>query len=414
MTLVAVFLIALVPRLAYFAWSPPVFAGEYWDLSSSLLDHGTLALDGVRTTRFEPLYPLFIAGARMLTGGNVAAVQGLQIGVASLGAVWLFLLARELAGSTRVAWIAVALYACHPLLVRHAADHSDSALMTTAILLFAYAFTRTSTPARAAVAGACLGIATLTRAVALPIIPLAAVVLLTQHMRTPAVVFLLASLAVASPMLVRDYEIRGSLAPARQGVNLFIGNSEYSAAIMPDHSPDILQRYATSLAARELPGLAPDSPVFPDEADAVLGRLAWEEIARHPLQALALKLRNVWYFFSPFLVPSHELTPDTAIAFGPSGRVTVSNAPLRPLSERVTFAAASCLILVLAIAGVLMRGRALRHDGILWSVLFCFVAVYSLYFPATRYAAPVVFVMLFYAAVGIDGAMTTLSGARAR
>jgi len=423
MTLVAVFLMALAPRLAYLAWSPPVFAGEYWEISSSLLDHGTFALDGIRTTRFEPLYPLFIAGARAITGSSPAAVQVLQIAMASLGGVLLFLLARDLTGHTRIAWIAAILYAAHPLLVRHAADHSDSALMTTAVLLFAYTFTRavastgsTGSPGSAAVvlAGACLAIAVMTRVVALPIMPLAAVVLLAHGQRRAACLFVLACAVVLSPMIVRDYDVGGSLAPSRHGSNLFLGNSEYTAALMPDHSPDLLQRYTDSMAAREMPSVPLDSPHFGDAADAMLEHLAWENIRRHPLQTLALKLRNVCYFFSPFLVPSHLLLPETTIAFGPSGQVTVDHAPLRPLAERVTFSIASFFVLATALVGLVVRGAGVRRDAILWCITATFVAVHSVYFPATRYTAPVLFVLLFYSAVAIDGGLTALDGRGAR
>ena len=41
------------------------------------------------------------------------------------------------------------------------------------------------------------------------------------------------------------------------------------------------------------------------------------------------------------------------------------------------------------------------HALILWLLLVTFVAVHSVYFPTTRYRAPVEFVLLFYAAVGI-------------
>jgi Dolichyl-phosphate-mannose-protein mannosyltransferase len=400
----AAFLLSLTARAGYLWWQPPGFAGEYWDLSTSLREHGTLALDGVRTARFEPLYPLFLAGARALTHDSVPAVQLLQCGVASLGAVFLFFLASRLANN-RVALVASLLFAVHPLLVRHAADLSDSALSTTALLLFICVFVRAGSVAAAASAGACLGLAVLVRSVVLPMAVLAPLLLVAGRRSAHAIALAGAALVVITPMLARDYALSGSIVPPRSGVNLFVGNSEYSAAVLPEHSPDILQHYADRLASDALGGMAPESPGFADRADAVLADLAWTQVKTAPFETIALKLRNVWYFLSPFLVPSHLLLPDTTIALEEAGHVRVERAPIRPPAERMIFTAFSSVVLVMALAGIVIRGRALRRDAVLWCALVTFVVVYSVYFPATRYTAPVVFVAMFYAAVAVDRAL---------
>ena len=59
-------------------------------------------------------------------------------------------------------------------------------------------------------------------------------------------------------------------------------------------------------------------------------------------------------------------------------------------------------LLSAAVAGVFLRRREGRTDAILWSILGSFVLVHTVYFPATRYTAPVLFVLLFYAAVGVE------------
>jgi 4-amino-4-deoxy-L-arabinose transferase-like glycosyltransferase len=381
----AAFGLSLAARVAYLLFARPAFDGYYWALSSSLVTSGTLALDGVRTARYEPLYPIFLAAARRLTGGSTLGVQLLQCAVASAGAALIFWMARRLANE-RVAWYAALLYTVHPLLIRHASDLSDSALSTTLLLLFVATFVNAETTAGSLAAGVCLGLTALTRAVVLPVFVLAPIVLAARGARTRAIALAAVAIVTITPMLARDYALTRSILPGRSGVNLFVGNSEYTASLMPEHSPDILQHYADSTSAD----------------DAELGRIAWRWMATHPKEMLELKARNLWYFVSPFLVPSRLLLPTTTIALGRDGQVAVDGAPIRPASERIVFTVFSTTLLTLALAGLAARRAAIRDDAILWCAFLSFAAVYALYFPATRYNAPVAFVPLFYAALGIE------------
>src|SRR5205814_5029025 len=72
------------------------------------------------TTLFRSLYPLFLAGARLLVGDRMFLVQALQTVVSGLGAVCLYLLAEALTARRVVALLSAALYAAYPLLVWHA------------------------------------------------------------------------------------------------------------------------------------------------------------------------------------------------------------------------------------------------------------------------------------------------------
>ena len=77
MTTHAVLLFALgaVLRLTYIAIFRPSFDSVYWSLSSGLLDTGSLSVDGIRVTDFEPGYPMFLAGTRLLLGHHPLIVQ---------------------------------------------------------------------------------------------------------------------------------------------------------------------------------------------------------------------------------------------------------------------------------------------------------------------------------------------------
>ena len=69
-----------------FSHAPSAAFGE---LASGLLSTGRFGYDGNATTYLEPLYPLFLAGARLITAGSPTLVLLLQIATGSLGGVLL-------------------------------------------------------------------------------------------------------------------------------------------------------------------------------------------------------------------------------------------------------------------------------------------------------------------------------------
>jgi hypothetical protein len=396
------FVLALVPRLLYLLVARPPYDSDYWALSSSLVTDGALALDGVPTTAFEPAYPLFLAAARLLVGDSFLLVQIVQCVVAASGAVFLHRLGARLGGSRRVGTIAAVLYAGYPLLVRHSPDGSDAALMTALLLAFAADYVGAVTPRGAARAGIWLGLAVLTRAMALPLVPLAAAIQWWNGARREAIAVSVAALVVIAPYLVRNYALDGSMLPTRGGVNLFISNSAYTADVFPDYGPDILGEYAWSVLEGSGKAPLPGSRTVERERDAVWTQLAVEEMKRHPLRTAALKIRNVLYFFSPRLVPYHEPTDTTRILLGDNGQFRVENSPRRRMSHQIIYAVSYTPVLALAIAGAWLRRGDFRRDAILWCIVATFVAVHAVYFPTTRYRVPIEFVLLFYAAVAIE------------
>ncbi len=402
---VGIFVAAALPRLAYLAYARPFFVGEYWELAGNLLEHGQLGFQGGRTT-YEPLYPLFLAAARALTGDRVWLVQTLQAVVASAGAIYLFLLAEELTSRRSVALLAGALWAIDPLLIRHAVAPGEFSLMSTLLAAFTYSFVRTTRCARAGGGGPLARTGDSVRTMALPLVALSPAILAGNGRRMAAVVLATTALAVASPLAVRNYSLNGSILPTRSGVNLFIGNSKYSAGLLPDHSPDVLQDYARDVASRH--GLAVSEYGIEDEraANALFTRLAIDEWRRHPGPMLRLKVRNVGYFFWLRLIPAYVLTDDTTIALEPDGRFRIENSPLRPPIEDVLHISSYGFLLAAAVVGIHRRGRAIRRDLVMWCIMLTFLAASVIYFPATRYRVPTEFVILFYAAVALDSLIT--------
>jgi len=193
-------------------------------------------------------------------------------------------------------------------------------LLSTLLIAFAYTASRATTAARAAMAasgwsghldasGRCAAASAHRRRL--------------SHRGRPRAALALAIVAsaIVSPWLVRNHRLNGSVWPTRSGLNLFIGNSEYSAAMLPAHSPDLLLPYANAAVAGEQPpdaqwilrrfnlehaasaagwqppALLASTPAEEKAIDARLTRMAFAHIKAHPVQILWLKLKNVAYFF---------------------------------------------------------------------------------------------------------------------
>ena len=208
-------------------------------------------------------------------------VQAVQALVASAGAVYLYKLALALTGRRRVGIGAATLFAIYPLLVRHSIDGTESALLTTLLIAFAYQFVTMRTTAGAAAAGGWLALAILTRTVALPLLLIAPLVAAARNVRM-AIAMAGAAVLVLTPYAIRNHALNGAIVPARTGINLFIANCEYAAGVIAEYGPDILVPYAESRLASE--GLAdlPATPAAEQQWDAAFRRLALAEIRQRP------------------------------------------------------------------------------------------------------------------------------------
>jgi len=392
---------AAAVRLAYLLAARPAFTIYYWDAASSLLQDGSLSIDGVKTAALEPVYPLFLAAARFLVGDRPLLVQAVQALVASAGGVYLYKLALALTGKRQIGIAAATLFAVYPLLVRHSIDGTESALLTTLLIAFAYRFVTVRTTAGAAAAGGWLGLAILTRTVALPLLLVAPFVAAAKHARL-AIAMTGAAFMVLAPYAIRNHALNGVIVPARTGINLFIANCEYAAGVVAEYGPDILVPYGEARLAGEGLGDLPATPAAEQQSDAAFRRLALAEIRQRPLPFLSLKIRNVFTFFSPILVPHRYTSAATTIHLGDHGESHVEGGSPRPLSQHVVYSLSYGAVIALAAFGVYARRYDLSSDTILWCVVLTFAAVHAVFFPSTRYRAPVDFVFLFYAAIGID------------
>ena len=123
-------------------------------------------------------------------------------------------------------------------------------------------------------------------------------------------------------------------------------------------------------------------------------------IRDHPAQVFWLKARNALYLLSPLLLP-RDAKSAAAIAKEQDGMIRLFNVQRRPWREDLAHAFAQSVILLLAGVGLIRRGLVGRDAPML--ILFVTeAALCVVFFPSTRLIAPVMFVPMIYAAVGLD------------
>jgi hypothetical protein len=203
-------------------------------------------------------------------------------------------------------------------------------------------------------------------------------------------------------MVIRTYALTGSPWPGRSGINLYIGNSPYTSALLPTYDLDLLEPEAYERFVSARPDIAADDPRSAAEFDAFLTRQAIGFMADRPWTTVRQKTLNVAYMLSPRIAPYVISGPETRVRIDGGSVAGVDNGVSRGVAEIAAHAVTASSLLVAAAAGVYLRRReVLRRDAILWAIFATLVIVNAVYVPATRYTAPVQFVLIFYSAVAL-------------
>jgi 4-amino-4-deoxy-L-arabinose transferase-like glycosyltransferase len=377
----------------------PLGAPTYYDtLATGLLTTGRFGFDGVPSTYIEPLYPAFLAATRILTGNSLPLVLILQIVLASFGGVLLYRLGARLVNRD-VGFYAALFYACYPYLIRQSVALLEITLCATLAIAATLQLSRMDRLRDAVTGGVLLALLILTRASFAPVAAAAAIWLLWRGRVRLAAGLVVTLLLVLAPWLVRNIRVDGSPVPSRVGENLYLSTSDY-ATVLPVHDIDLL----VPLALLEVEGAVPPAALTPTLAsraidEAMLAR-AIAFVRARPGRVLWLKARNVPYLFTPQLLPRYMKSPG-AFAVMQSGVVRAFNERHRPWIEDLSHAVAQAAIILLSAIG--LGGRGLREPDVPLLLIFATgAAVCIAFFPTTRLMAPVMFVPMFYAAVGLD------------
>jgi 4-amino-4-deoxy-L-arabinose transferase-like glycosyltransferase len=218
-------------------WPPSGFDDQtFYHLEPTLLAHGRGFIEPVfarigrtvPTAEHAPLYPLVLAGLAKLggTGADVQRLAGTVFGAGTIAAVGL--LGRRLGGD-RAGLLAAGLAAVYPILIT-----ADGALMSESLygclvgasLVLAYRLLDAPSLKRAALLGAVVGLAALTRGEAVVLL----VLLLIPLLRRPRGIRLAAAtcaavILVLTPWTVRNWSVFGRFVPISTDTGAVIGGA---------------------------------------------------------------------------------------------------------------------------------------------------------------------------------------------
>jgi hypothetical protein len=377
-TSAVVFAACAATRLGALAVLPPAGPTQAWTLAGDLISTGTLGAEGRPSTYLEPLYSVFLAGARLITRDTAIGVLVLQILVTSFGGVLLYLLARRVAGD-RAAAIAAAFYAVYPYFVAQSAAYMDVNLTIVLMLAATLALATAARDRGAALAGAVFGFLILQRATFTLTLVVATAWLVWRGRGRTAAIVAAAAAVVLAPWLARNLRVDGSLLPTRIGENLLVSTSAYAESVVPVYDVDPLMPLVYADAAAALP---------PDQADSqraldrvMLGR-ALQFVREHPARAARLKLRNAIHLLDPRLLPRYPAGEQTLAAVR-DGRVAFTGLRTRSSGQEAVQAIAQAIVLFCAAFGFAARGLT-RADEPVLLVVFTQALLCVAFFPTTR------------------------------
>ncbi len=291
-----ILVIALVLRLAVFLFMPFrlwIDYQEYDQLAMTWAEKGGYYSEGYKTAYQPPGYPFFLSRIYWIFGYHPRLGALAQV-FFSVGIVLLsYLIVRKIWNEKVARWCALimALFPSQALFVNLLA----SEILFTTLFLMSLLFFITAAGGRQraiyylAAGGACLGLATLTRAVTLTflIIPAIYWYLTGKNIKRTAINVLIAAAAfllVITPWMYRNHKAdKGFVISTNAGINLFIGNQPGSGmgwnqpvSVEYDVGDPLKERYV----------------------DSVTRARAWEYIKDDPAGFIKRGLLKMLYFYA--------------------------------------------------------------------------------------------------------------------
>jgi len=371
--------ICAVPRIAALWFFQAPAETQYSALARSLVDAHRYVLDGTATARIEPLCPALFALGQVLFGSMLA----IPLVLSAVAGVALFALTRGATNSVRAAWAAALLYACSPYLVRQAASPMEVTLATSLLIFAAWRMRDVGTGARAASAGLLLAAIVLIRFSFLPISVGGLALIWRRGADLRAAIATAVMIVCLVPWMAYSRATDGAIWPSRVGENLYVSTSDWARGVVPTTNVDVLVPVTTDLVRGEA------------DPDRALVRRTIGYARRHPMEVVALKLRNLAYLAQPRLLPFTERIGSASIV---DGKLVVPDQRPRPFFYEAIAAVFQTILLAGAAGGLWKRRRQFEHDAFLLIVLGGIVGVSVLFYPTSRLLAPASFVLMFYTA----------------
>jgi 4-amino-4-deoxy-L-arabinose transferase-like glycosyltransferase len=355
---------------------------EYWQIAGNLLTGQGYTYDGEHPTRMrQPLYPLFLAAIRAVSGDSVTAVLVVQSALSLVTLVLFAALAARLLSARTSGLVALAVGLYVPLAALACRVLSDSlyiALLSGAIVCWTMSM-ETRNPRWAAGLGVLLGLVGLCRPAGVPLLVLPPLVLWLQSRPRRGMLLLglgaaLSGAVIMAPWGIRNYLVLGeaTLLSTDASTSLWFGVHP----MMVTHWAG----YATPFFnLEEFHRLTAGRYYLSAEASQRLARAGWARIRADPGGVIT---RGLWKVAVTW-------------TYLPGTRPLAATSPVLFRLARVP----QILVLLLAFLG------AIRSPSSLWStalVLFLAVSAGLFLGPATaRYVIPFMPLALLFAVAAL-------------
>lgn len=421
--MLAVILLAIAIRLAFLLLFPNLFQFQstgdihgstaYDTYALSLLQTGIYGrTPGVADSQLPPLYSATLAGVYGILGRSGLSVGLYHTLLDVLSILMLIEIGRRLFKARPYAiWIGIGgglFYAAYPYLTFQNLTLNDTALFMT--LLHAFVLTlivlrdqpRTDayTVGVAALCGLILGLATLVKALLVPLAILAAFWFwIVWPLRTVIVrlgLVALVSLITVLPWIGRAYAIYGHFIPVglNSGENVWQGANDMTLPLMQ-------AGYDVQWSA---PPAGSEGIREPFARNALLMQAGLDWLKTHPQKIPDLLLTKFLVHWSIDIAPRENPRPGESFALDEQGRLVLLQNSDQPMQDSGVIAVYSDSVLdtvgrpihmlyfggllVLAIAGVILSYRQWREVSLLWAVQISMMLNYVIFHPSTRYRVP--------------------------
>lgn len=440
-----IFLVALAVRLIHFVWlqhDGTTFLTEdaeyYWGLGEAIVAHGgdymhSAASDTFPESERMPLYPYLLA-AVMALGGGLGAALCVNAILDSITCVVIAALAAR--WSMRSGIAAGIIAALSPSLIIHASmilTETIFLLPLSLALLGCVAYLADPSPRPASWTGLALGVATLARAVTLPMVfvlaAVAPVIALVRKRSLKIAAMSSCAIAVFAMLVISPVSIRNTIVFGSPALN-----SQSGAHLTLWVLPLLLQQETgrpfseiTPEINREIDAAIAKSGQDPDEMDLMVRSRILETVGWSMLKDISLKTwilsigkTSIVNLGAPMMVlhPSIRKLSNASFYNTPgSGLVDratrfLSHADPRFTSALIISGVGSIVMSILSLAGLIVLFRSQP-----WAAVFAIL--YILYFSllngpvlSPKYRLPMEPVLIALAAVAIDSLLSRASKIR--
>jgi tetratricopeptide (TPR) repeat protein len=431
-----ILLFGLVLRLGYLnelasspAFEHPAFDAEFHDYWARCLVSGDWSPPQfhndprINETPFfrPPGYPYFLAGVYLFSGGSYLAATLVQMFIGLLSCVMAFLLARSIFGRGP-GLICAALMSCYWIFIYFEGELLAPALLVILTLVTMVMLARwldRVTYGNAIATGVLVGLSGLVRPNALVLAPVALAWIWwvarrrrdNRRFRVALVGFPVGVVLAVAPATIRNYVVADDpvLITSNAGVNLYIGNNEYTDCVSANIP--ILGELSTltnwtcfdepviMASVEKLEG----RPLKSSEVSRFFTRKALDYIAARPGRAVELMGKKSLLFWGPA-----EISNNKVIHFERTHSRVLRYLPGFPLA--LSLAIVGLLLLFLEFRAVRKtkgklgaeESRRLELTVLLLAFVAAYFASYLPFFVAGRYRVPIIPVLFLFGGYGID------------